>query len=226
MLSGCFGVGSDPTVGRFWLRTGRRVCRVSPDCERLRLRRSRGGRNCVAAARALLVNPAAPGYWAKPPSWPITRNGRPAGKPYMVGAEEEGLASTATGCLETRIMPEPGGSGCSACSTASPASGASTASPVGSTFSVGAVAPSCAGGDGWGRDSVASGVGAAGGGDGAAATVAFCSTSAGQRIDLTVGESPRQGTDPLRRKTRRVSERKALRFDRAFRATSRSIRCH
>src|SRR5207344_3213241 len=104
--------------------------------------------------------------WAKLPSWPITRNGRPAGKPYMVGAEGDGLASTATGCLETRITPESEGSGCSAFSTASSAcSGASTALPVGSTFSVGAVAVSCAGG-GSGTDSVASsaGVAATGGG--------------------------------------------------------------
>ena len=39
----------------------------------------------------------------------------------MVGAEEEGLASIAIGCLDTRIMPEPGGSGWGAGSTASSA---------------------------------------------------------------------------------------------------------
>ena len=98
----------------------------------------------------------------------------------MVGAEGDGLASTATGCLETRIVPDSEGLGCSAFSTASSASsGASTALPVGSTFSVGAIAVSCAGGGGSGTDLVASSadVVATGGGDGETATGAFSSTS-------------------------------------------------
>src|SRR5262249_37259799 len=129
--------------------------------------------------------------WAKPPSWPITRKGRPAGKPYKTEADGDGLARSPMGCLETRIMPEPAGSGCSECSTAS---SACPGSLIGSFCSFGPVASSCTGagdwetesvgptgevagpdgGDvGWGKDSVL----VAGGGDGAASTGAFCSTS-------------------------------------------------
>src|SRR4029078_631730 len=116
--------------------------------------------------------------WAKPPSWPITRNGRPAGKPYMVGAEEEGLASSAIGCLETRSMPEPGGAGCSECSPASSACLVGS-SPICCACSFGAVAGSCAGGAVLIGDSVVStgGIGAAAGGGAATVTGAFCSAS-------------------------------------------------
>src|SRR5690242_4251356 len=111
--------------------------------------------------------------WAKPALRPITRKGRPAGKPYKTGAEEDGLASTPMGCLETRIMFEPGISGCSAWSTASSAcSGSSIASPVGFFCSFGGVAASCAGTDDWEPVTVGptGDVAAAVGGDGGCGT--------------------------------------------------------
>src|SRR5262249_6143856 len=118
--------------------------------------------------------------WAKPASWPITRKGRPAGNPYKTDAEGDGLARSPMGCLETRIMPEPGGSGCSECSTASsacPGSCSCTGAGDWETESVGptgGVAGPDGGDVGWRTDSV---VVVAGGGDGATSTGAFCSTS-------------------------------------------------
>ena len=113
------------------------------------------------ASAASSIHPLAPLFkswiWAKPPSRPIKRNGRPAGKPYVVDAEEDGLASIAIGCLETRIISEPGDSGCSACSTASSVCSAClTTSPVCSACSFGADAGSCAGDGVLGTDSVVS----------------------------------------------------------------------
>ena len=96
----------------------------------------------------------------------------------MVDAEEEGLASNPIGCLETKIMPEPGGSGCPAFSTAS--SACPVTSPVCSACSFGAVAGSCADGGVLGTDSVVSSAGVAAtadGGGAATVTGAFCSTS-------------------------------------------------
>src|SRR5262245_41723826 len=141
----------------------------------------RGGRASAASSIQPLALLLKSWIWAKPPSRPITRNGRPAGKPYRAGAEEDGLASTATGCLETRIMPDPCGSVCSAGSTVSPT--CSTASPVCSACAFGAVAVSCAGGGVSGTADVAAadvrvwGMAdvAAGGGEAATATGAFCS---------------------------------------------------
>src|SRR6185437_10268412 len=46
--------------------------------------------------------------WTKPDSRPTTRKGRPAGKPYIAGAEADGPDRTSTGFLETRIIPAPG----------------------------------------------------------------------------------------------------------------------
>src|SRR5689334_9214125 len=45
--------------------------------------------------------------WAKPALRPITRKGRPAGKPYKTGAEEDGLASTPMGCLKPESCSSP-----------------------------------------------------------------------------------------------------------------------
>src|SRR4026207_1359862 len=93
--------------------------------------------------------------WAKPASWPITRKGRPAGNPYKTDAEGDGLARSPMGCLETRIMPEPGGCSCSECSTASSACpGSLIPSPVGSFCSFGPVASSCTGAGDWETESV------------------------------------------------------------------------
>jgi hypothetical protein len=182
--------------------------------------------------------------WANPPSRPITRNGRPAGNPYSVGAEEDGLARTSTGCLATKIMPESGNSG------------SLTVSPVGSACSVGAVTACCAGSDdrgtapvsspagvvvagakdgagaagvfcstsGWGIDLVASTAGiVTGGGDGVTATGAFCSTS---------DTRPKRRSTPATRHTPTTPKNamcfgeNVLRFDGAFRAASRSIVDH
>src|SRR5262249_62058213 len=74
--------------------------------------------------------------------------------------EEDGLASSPMGCLETRIMPELGSSGCSGCSTTSSAcSGFLIASPVGSFCSFGLGAASCTGVGDWDTDSVVAAVG-------------------------------------------------------------------
>src|SRR5262249_33769693 len=91
------------------------------------------------------------------------------------------------GCLETKIMPEPGSSGCSECSTASSACSGSlipslacsfcSFGPLAGDWETESVGPTeevagPGGGDvGGGTDSV---VGAAGGGDGANFTDAIC----------------------------------------------------
>ena len=171
-----FGFGSADAVAGF------RLTGPGFDCDGAATAGAGGG----AARAASSIQPLALLFkswiWTKPPSRPMTRNGRPAGKPYMAGAEADGLASTSTGFLETRIMPAPGKSACSVCSTASP-SGlvCSAVSAACSAGSVGAGAASCVAGGVLGMDSVVS----AGGGDAASgagtgtATGAGASTAAG-----------------------------------------------
>ncbi len=136
-----FGFGSADAVAGF------RLTAPGFDCDGAATAGAGGG----AARAASSIQPLALLFkswiWTKPPSRPMTRNGRPAGKPYMAGAEADGLASTETGFLETRIMPAPGKSACSVCPTASP-SGlvCSAVSAAGSAGSVGAGAASCAAG--------------------------------------------------------------------------------
>ena len=66
------------------------------------------GGDCASAVSS--IQPVAPLFkswiWAKSPLRPINRNGRPAGKPYSIEADEDGPAKTSIGRFETRIMPE------------------------------------------------------------------------------------------------------------------------
>ncbi len=122
-----FGFGSADAVAGF------RLTAPGFDCDGAATAGAGGG----AARAASSIQPLALLFkswiWTKPPSRPMTRNGRPAGKPYMAGAEADGLASTETGFLETRIMPAPGKSACSVCPTASP-SGLALLSRIGGLF--------------------------------------------------------------------------------------------
>ena len=150
-----FGFNVNPSgfLDRFRFRVGRRGCWLPADRARPRLRRRRDRRCRWWSREGGLIDPAARAALQvldlDEASFTTDElaNGRPAGKPYMAGAEADGLASTETGFLETRIMPAPGKSACSVCPTASP-SGlvCSAVSAAGSAGSVGAGAASCAAG--------------------------------------------------------------------------------
>jgi hypothetical protein len=205
---------------------------------------ARGGSARVASSIQPLALLFKSWIWAKPPSRPITRNGRPAGNPYRVGAEADGLARTSTGCLATKTMPESGNSG------------SLTVSPIRSACSFGAVIACCGGIDDRGTVPVSSpaGVVVAGAGDGVGAAGVFCSTS-GWGIDLvactagmatgggdgvtatgpfcsTCDTRPKRRSTPATRHTPTTPKNATcfgenlLRFDRAFRAASRSILDH
>ena len=70
--------------------------------------------------------------WAKPALRPITRKGRPAGKPYNTGAEEDGLASRYRYMDELHnfwpLLPVRGSAECGLSAASAPLLGAQAAS--------------------------------------------------------------------------------------------------